>query len=138
MPDIPDHPTPSQAQEALRVLTDDSVGGEALQRALAVLAETPVLIPVVDPRHHERKNGDPRALVLPVLDQADGSQQVPVFTSEERLGEALPSVLSYRLVPLGRLATDWPDEELQLVIDPGNSDVLTLTAEGIHTLLVRH
>ena len=77
-------------------------------------------------------------MVLPVLDQVDGSQSVPVFTSEERLGDALPNVLSYRLAPLGRLAADWPDEELQLVIDPGHSDALALTAEGIRTLLSRH
>ncbi len=138
MPDIPDHPTPSQAQEALSVLTDDSLGGEALQAALDVLAKTPVLIPVVDPKDYERSDGDPRAVVLPVLDQVDGSQSVPVFTSEERLGDALPNVLSYRLAPLGRLAADWPDEELQLVIDPGHSDALALTAEGIRTLLSRH
>lgn len=137
MPDIPDPPTPAQAQEALRVLTDDAMGEEALRAACDVLADAAVLVPVVDPEDYARTNRDPRSLPLPVLDHADGVQTVPVFTSEERLSTTLPSLFSYRLASLGRLASGWPDNELQLVIDAGHPDALTLTAEGVRSLLAR-
>jgi hypothetical protein len=38
---------------------------------------------------------------------------------------------------LGRLAADWPDSELQLAIDAGHPDALTLTAEGVRIRLAR-
>ncbi|GAP46287.1 putative Integrase [Streptomyces azureus] len=94
MPDVPDRPTLGQVQEALRVLTDDSAGVEPLQSAVDVLAEAPVLVPVVDPEDYAQPDRDPWPLVLPVLEQADGAQVVPVFASEERLGAALPNLLS--------------------------------------------
>jgi hypothetical protein len=94
MPDVPDRPTLGQVQEALRVLTDDSAGVEPLQSAVDVLAEAPVLVPVVDPEDYAQPDRDPWSLVLPVLEQADGAQVVPVFASEERLGAALPNLLS--------------------------------------------
>jgi hypothetical protein len=62
---------------------------------------------------------------------------VPVFTSEPAMAEMLPSVSRYRLVPLGALASQWPTGDLSLTIDPSSPNGLTLTSEGVRTLLVR-
>lgn len=80
---------------------------------------------------------DPHAVALPVLDDPEGGQVVPVFTSEQELAELLPSVSRYRLVPLAALASQWPSADLDLVIDAASPHGLTLTSEGVRTLLAR-
>jgi hypothetical protein len=62
---------------------------------------------------------------------------VPVFTSELELAELLPTVSRYRLVPLSALASQWPSGDLALTIDAASPHGLTLTSEGVRTLLVR-
>jgi hypothetical protein len=74
---------------------------------------------------------------VPVLEQPDGDPVVPVFTSEVEMAELLPFVSRYRLVPLGALASQWPADELSLTIDAGSEHPLTLTSEGVRTLLAR-
>ena len=49
----------------------------------------------------------------------------------------LPFVSRYRLVPLGALAAQWPADELSLTIDGSSEHRLTLTSEGVRTLLAR-
>ncbi|MFF1449248.1 SseB family protein [Streptomyces sp. NPDC058274] len=120
------------AQEALNTLaqnTEDVV-------ALDTLADSDVLVPVPDDAAEE-DTADPTAVALPVLDQPGGEQVVPVFTSELEMAGLLPFVSRYRLVPLGALASQWPTGELSLTIDASSPHGLTLTSEGVRTLLAR-
>jgi hypothetical protein len=117
-----------RALDALSVNTEDTA-------ALAALASSEVLVPVPDDAHQEE--ADPAAVALPVLEQPDGAPVVPVFTSEGELAELLPFVSRYRLVPLAALASQWPAEDLSLSIDAGSAHPLTLTSEGVRTLLAR-
>ncbi|MET9908085.1 SseB family protein [Streptomyces sp. NPDC006476] len=124
------NPTPArQALDALAVNTDDTV-------ALDTLAGSEVLVPVPDDANQDDAT-DPSAVALPVLEQPDGDPVVPVFTSEVEMAELLPFVSRYRLVPLGALASQWPADELSLTIDAGSEHPLTLTSEGVRTLLAR-
>ncbi|MEU3338196.1 SseB family protein [Streptomyces sp. NPDC006668] len=124
------NPTPArQALDALAVNTDDTA-------ALDTLAGSEVLVPVPDDANQDDVT-DPSAVALPVLEQPDGDPVVPVFTSEVEMAELLPFVSRYRLVPLGALASQWPADELSLTIDAGSEHPLTLTSEGVRTLLAR-
>ncbi|MEU9211069.1 SseB family protein [Streptomyces sp. NPDC048415] len=130
-----DHPLPTAttpAQEALNTLaenTEDTV-------ALDTLAHSEVLVPVPDDAD-EDDAADPTAVALPVLEQPGGEQVVPVFTSEVEMAGLLPFVSRYRLVPLGALASQWPSGDLALTIDASSPHGLTLTSEGVRTLLAR-
>ncbi|WP_328557146.1 MULTISPECIES: SseB family protein [unclassified Streptomyces] len=128
----PTAPAATPAQEAL----DTLVANTEDPAALDTLAGSDVLVPVPDDAT-DADVADPHAVALPVLDQPDGGQVVPVFTSELELAELLPSVSRYRLVPLGALASQWPSGDLALTIDAASPHVLTLTSEGVRTLLVR-
>ncbi|MFE2967146.1 SseB family protein [Streptomyces sp. NPDC059340] len=127
---LPTATTP--AQEALNALAENT---ENLL-ALDTLAGSEVLVPVPDDASEEDVR-DPTAVALPVLEQPGGEQVVPVFTSEPAMAELLPFVSRYRLVPLGALASQWPTGDLSLTIDPSSPNGLTLTSEGVRTLLVR-
>jgi hypothetical protein len=118
-----------QALDALAVNTEDS-------RALDTLAGSEVLVPVPDDASQE-DDRDPGAVALPVLEQPDGDPVVPVFTSEVEMAGLLPFVSRYRLVPLGALASQWPADDLSLTIDAGSEHPLTLTSEGVRSLLAR-
>ncbi|MFJ9907790.1 SseB family protein [Streptomyces sp. NPDC101152] len=126
-----DHTTPParQALDALAVNTEDTM-------ALDTLAGSEVLVPVPDDANPEDAT-DPSAVALPVLEQPGGDPVVPVFTSEGEMAELLPFVSRYRLVPLGALASQWPADDLSLTIDAGSEHPLTLTSEGVRTLLAR-
>ncbi|WP_055714730.1 SseB family protein [Streptomyces torulosus] len=136
--DIPanNHPAPQDAtpaQQALTALALDN-GDTA---ALDTLAGSDVLVPVPDDADDAALN-DPTAVALPVLEQPGGEQVVPVFTSEPAMAELLPFVSRYRLVPLGALASQWPDSDLSLTIDAGSPYGLTLDAHDVGTLLGGH
>ncbi|WP_406728834.1 SseB family protein [Streptomyces sp. GD-15H] len=123
-------PTPAQrALDALSENTEDTA-------ALNALADSDVLIPVPDDTGDEAA-ADPGVVALPVMEQPDGIQVVPVFTSELEMSGLLPFVSRYRLVPLGALAAQWPADELSLTIDGSSEHRLTLTSEGVRTLLAR-
>lgn len=102
--------------------------------ALDTLASSEVLVPVPDDAS-EADAADPSAVALPVIEQPDGDPVVPVFTSEDEMAGLLPFVSRYRLVPLGALAAEWPTDELALSIDAASAHPLTLTSEGVRTLL---
>jgi hypothetical protein len=122
--------TPARrALDALAENTEDAV-------ALDALASSDVLVPVPDDASDEDA-ADPTAVALPVIDQPGGSPVVPVFTSESELAGLLPYVSRYRLVPLGALASEWPTDDLALTIDAASEHPLTLTSEGVRTLLGR-
>jgi type III secretion system (T3SS) SseB-like protein len=131
--DTPDNrPTATPAQQALDVLAENT-GDTA---ALDALAGSEVLVPVPDDIAEEDAH-NPAAVALPVLEQPGGEQVVPVFTTESEMVELLPFVSRYRLVPLGALASQWPAGDLALTIDGSSDHGLTLTADGVRTLLAR-
>ncbi|MEU1054679.1 SseB family protein [Streptomyces sp. NPDC005876] len=120
------------AQRALDTLTENAQDTVALD----TLASSDVLVPVPDDTDDEEA-GNPATVALPVLEQPGGRHVVPVFTSEVEMAGLLPFVSRYRLVPLGALASQWPAEDLSLSIDAGSEHRLTLTSEGVRTLLAR-
>ncbi len=73
------------------------------------------------------------AIAIPVIEQ-DGTQYVPVFTSEEALVTAGASPQSAVGLPLAELAANWPDDALWLAINPGSEGALTLPPEGVQAL----
>ena len=129
-PDKNHHPTAAQA--ALDTLAVDARDVEALD----ALAGSDVLVPVPDDASEEDAN-NPNTVALPVLEQPDGEQTVPVFTSETEMADLLPFVSRYRLVPLGALAAQWPASDLTLTIDAASPHGLTLNSDGVRTLLAR-
>ncbi|ANJ06070.1 SseB family protein [Streptomyces parvulus] len=127
-----DHPV-TPAQRALDTLAENTEDTAALD----TLASSDVLVPVPDDAN-DQEAADPGMLALPVLEQQGGSQVVPVFTSELEMADLLPYVSRYRMVPLGALAAQWPADDLSLSIDAGSEHRLTLTSDGVRTLLARH
>ncbi|MGW0712188.1 SseB family protein [Streptomyces sp. NPDC002643] len=123
----------SPAERALTALLLDT-GDRA---ALATLAGSDVLVPVPDDADDDAAS-DPTTVALPVMEQPGGVQTVPVFTSEPAMAALLPFVARYRLVPLGALASQWPDDDLSLAIDAGSPHGLTLAAHDVAPLLGRY
>lgn len=120
------------AQEALNTLALHT--GD--KGALDTLAGCDVLVPVPEDAGEEEAS-NPTVVSLPVLEQPGGEQVVPVFTSEVEMADLLPFVSRYRLVPLGALASQWPETDLSLTIDASSPHGLTLDSEGVRTLLAR-
>ncbi|MFI0719225.1 SseB family protein [Streptomyces sp. NPDC021224] len=118
---------------AQRALHEIATGSENVV-ALSTLAVSDVLLPV--PGTDEQPSGAelPREIQLPVYEQDDGRQLVPVFTSETRMAEALPTTRRYRLVQLAALSGAWPSDELILSIDTGNADSLSISGQGVRAL----
>ncbi|MET9357009.1 SseB family protein [Streptomyces sp. NPDC006617] len=132
-----DHPV-TPAQRALDTLAETTATTETADNtaALDTLAGSDVLVPVPDDAN-DQDAADPGMLALPVLEQQGGGQVVPVFTSELEMADLLPYVSRYRMVPLGALAAQWPADDLSLSIDAGSEHRLTLTSDGVRTLLAR-
>lgn len=121
------------AQRALREIAH---GSEDVI-ALSTLAVSEVLLPV--PGADDSPDGvdgaePPRQIQLPVYEQPDGRQLVPVFTSETRMADALPTTHRYRLVQLAALSGSWPSDDLILSIDTGSPDALSISGEGVRAL----
>jgi hypothetical protein len=102
--------------------------------ALGTLASSDVLLPVPDDMPEPENEPEPGSLQLPVYEQGDGMRLVPVFTSEDRLAQALPQVHSYRTVRLALLGQGWPTDDLALSIDAGSPDTVTVGGEGVRAL----
>ncbi|MER5600244.1 SseB family protein [Streptomyces sp. NPDC002265] len=126
------HEAGSTARRALTALAENTQDTVALD----ALAHSDVLVPVPDDAPEESA-ADLTTVALPVLEYQGGEPVVPVFTSEPEMAHLLPFVSRYRLVPLGALAAQWPDGELSLAIDGAADHALTLTSEGVRTLLAR-
>ncbi|GGX58631.1 SseB family protein [Streptomyces fructofermentans] len=122
----------AEAQRALTALTENTEDAAALD----TLAGSDVLVPVPEDAQDEAV-ADPALVALPVLEQPGREPLVPVFTSESRMAELLPTVSRYRLVPLGVLAAQWPTGDLSLTIDASSPHGLTLDSRGVRTLLAR-
>jgi hypothetical protein len=118
----------SAAQLALRAV----VKGDADEAELDTLAGSEVLVPT-----GAAADQPPGTVSLPVYEQQDGTELVPVFTSQARMQQAFPQITNHRQILLGALAHGWPSEELALVIDVGTPEELALTAQGVRELLDR-
>ncbi|MFI6007481.1 SseB family protein [Streptomyces sp. NPDC051243] len=119
----------SATQQALRTVAEKG----ADESALSTLAHSEVLVPTAT----DAMGPAPTALTLPVFEQEDGTELVPVFTTRERMEQAMPRMRRHRSVLLGALAHDWPSENLSLIIDAGTPEQLALTAHGVKALLDR-
>jgi len=119
----------SAAQRALRTVVEQG----ADEAALSTLARSEVLVPAGT----DAEGPGPKALSLPVYEQEDGTELVPVFTTQGRMEQALPQIHRHRSVVLGVLAHGWPSDRLTLVIDAGTPEQLALTAQGVKELLDR-
>ena len=126
------HHTATPARRALDALAANSQDPAALD----ALAMSDVLVPVPDDVS-DVEAGDPSTVALPVLAEPDGREAVPVFTSEPELAELLPSVSRYRVIPLSVLADQWPTGDVSLTIDAASPHGMTVTSEGVRTLLAR-
>ncbi|MCL2554915.1 MAG: SseB family protein [Actinomycetia bacterium] len=121
---------------AQRALHEIAHGSENVV-ALSTLAVSEVLLPVPGVDEYPDGAGGaelPREIQLPVYEQDDGRQLVPVFTSESRMAEALPATRRYRLIQLAALSGAWPSDELILSIDTGSDDALSISGEGVRAL----
>ena len=73
------------------------------------------------------------SIAIPVIEQ-EGTQYVPVFTSEEALRAAGADPAPAVGLPLAELAANWPAPDLWLAINPGSEDGLTLPPEAVQAL----
>jgi hypothetical protein len=73
------------------------------------------------------------AIALPVIEQ-DGTQYIPVFTSEEALRAAGADPGTALRLPLAELAANWPGEDLWLAVNPATEDGLTLPPDVVRAL----
>ena len=61
----------------------------------------------------------------------------PALSDQIRAIIESSSVSRYRIVPLGMLAAQWPTSEVSLSIDASAPHGLTLSSQGVRTLLAR-
>lgn len=124
---------PNGAASATQLALRAVVEGDADEAELNTLAGSEVLVPT------GTAAGDqpPGTVSLPVYEQQDGTELVPVFTSQARMMEAFPQITGHRRILLGALAHSWPSDELALVIDAGTPEELALSAQGVRDLLDR-
>lgn len=73
------------------------------------------------------------SIAIPVIEQ-DGTQYVPVFTSEETLRAAGADAEPAVQLPLAELAANWPGEDLWLAVDPGSENGLTVPPAAIQAI----
>ncbi len=73
------------------------------------------------------------SIAIPVIEQ-DGTQYVPVFTSEASLQAAGADPGPAVRMPVAELAANWPAENLWMAIDPGSEGGLTLPPEAVQAL----
>ena len=104
----------------------------AAQEMLRELAGSVALLPQQPPAPGEEPPAED-AIALPVIEQ-DGTQYVPVFTSEDKMRAAGADPETALTVPLAGLAAGWPGEELWLAVDPATEDGLALPPDAVRAL----
>jgi hypothetical protein len=72
-------------------------------------------------------------LALPVIEQ-EGTQYVPVFTSQEALVTAGADPDQAVAVPVAQLAAGWPADDLWLAVDPATDHAVTLPPDVVRML----
>jgi hypothetical protein len=87
-------------------------GGGDAQRVLSLLWTSAVLISKGDDSDH------PDALNLTTIEDEEGKLYLPVYTSPERMAEALPEGADYVAIRLSDLADGWP-EGVSVAVNPG-------------------
>jgi hypothetical protein len=107
MTDLPD---PVNALEA--AIAEVLQGGGDPQRVLSLLWTSSVLIAKAD------DSDDPDALNLTIVEDEDGKRYLPVFTSPDRMSEAMPEGADYVAIQLSDLAGGWP-EGVAIAVDTG-------------------
>jgi len=73
------------------------------------------------------------SIAIPVIEQ-DGTQYVPVFTSEAALEAAGADPAPAIQLQMAELAANWPSDDLWLAVNPGSEDGLTLPPEAVQAL----
>lgn len=107
---------------------------ENQQEAQAMLTQLAASIALLPQELPEGAEAPPEgAIALPVMEQ-DGTQFVPVFTSQETLVAAGADPDQAVAVPLAQLGAGWPDEELWLAVDPGEEGGLALPPDVVRAL----
>ena len=106
-------------------------GGVDAQVLLHDLANSTALLPQeAMPEGEEPPEG---AIALPVIEQ-DGTQYVPVFTSEEALRAAGADPSTALRLPIAELAATWPTDDLWLAVNPATPDGLAIPPEVVRAL----
>ncbi len=105
-------------------------GGVDPQVVLHDLANSTALLPQAMPEGEEPPEG---AIALPVIEQ-DGTQYVPVFTSEEALRAAGADPSTALQLPIAQLAATWPGENLWLAVNPATPEGLAIPPEVVRAL----
>lgn len=111
---------------------DTAAAQAAAQELLRELAGSVALLPQQPPAEGEEPPPED-AIALPVIEQ-DGTQYVPVFTSEDKMRAAGADPESALSVPLAGLAAGWPEQELWLAVDPASEDGLALPPDAVRAL----
>jgi hypothetical protein len=125
--DLPNQTTNETADPAV-----DPAAEAAAQELLRELAASTALLPQQPPAPGEEPPSED-AIALPVIEQ-DGTQYVPVFTTEEKLRAAGADPETAISVPLAGLAAGWPEQELWLAVDPAAEDGLALPPDAVRAL----
>jgi hypothetical protein len=112
--------------------TPDEAAQQAAEDLLRELAGSTALLPQAPPVEGEQPPSED-AIALPVIEQ-DGTQYVPVFTSEDKMRAAGADPETALSVPLAGLAAGWPAEDLWLAIDPAAPDGLALPPDAVRAL----
>jgi hypothetical protein len=110
---------------------DDGLGSQAMLRELA---QSIGLLPQFPPSDDDEKPPD-GALVLPVIEQ-DGTQYIPVFTSEDALRAAGADPATAIRLPIAQLAAQWPNDDLWLAVNPASEEGIALPPDVVRSLPV--
>jgi hypothetical protein len=115
-------------------MTENSEQAMAQEQAQAVLTQLASSVALLPQEIPEGVDTPPDgAIVLPVMEQ-DGTQYVPVFSSEENLVAAGADPASALPVPLVQLAQGWPSDDLWLAVDPGGEGGVALPPDVVRAL----
>ncbi len=113
-------------------MSDQNANSQAeTQAVLQQLASSTALLP-----QEMADDAEPTpegTVALPVIEQ-DGTQYVPVFTSQETLTTAGADPEKAVEVPIAQLAAGWPDGDLWLAVDPASANGLTLPPDLVRAL----
>ena len=114
------------------IVSDQNSNSQAeTQAVLQQLASSTALLP-----QEMADDAEPTpegAVALPVIEQ-DGTQYVPVFTSQEALSTAGADPERAIEVPIAQLAAGWPAGDLWLAVDPASAHALTLPPDLVRAL----
>ncbi len=103
----------------------------AAQQVLGELATSIVLLP--QEATPDDQDLPESSIALPVIEQ-DGTQYLPVFTSEEGMAAAGADPATALRMPLAELSANWPGDDLWLAVDAGSENGLVLPPELAQTL----